>query len=227
MASVATAASPATGDALAIAFYDNVVHAYDTTPALTYTESGLVTMKSQIGKKASTFRWNFGRPIGTGFVAARERGVTALSGGRVVWVHDLLDPVSQPTTGARQRPFEVVANGAGLFGRFRVPGKRFACFFKLTGGTPFPGVGHPWIVLSGNFGPLDASGDTARVGSSYPFDGRTATELDTVSTNTKLIKTIDVQVSAASAAKPAFAFAASYGYPAATPAAPRITVCKK
>jgi hypothetical protein len=124
-------------------------------------------------------------------------------------------------------PFEVVYDSAGLFGRWRLSGKRHACYIRLSGTAPFPALGAPWLAVAGLFSPLSITGDSVRVTSRYGYpDGRLATEIDTVSSQTHLIRRAWVSVPGSGSDAAVISFA-RYGYPAADAPAPRVTLCRR
>ena len=129
--------------------------------------------------------------------------------------------------GCATEPVEIVETKRGSYWRFAVSGPQFNCFSKLSGeGLSFP-TGSSWISVGGDYRPLVVRGTTVTSRFSYLWSShQTASETDTVSTTTKLIRSYRVRVSKGQGRnQPAFSFGATYTNLATAPKQPKITLC--
>jgi hypothetical protein len=225
LAPAAVAGTSATGDVNAIAFYGSVLQAENGPAALRYVETGLVWMQSFTGR-TSSFQWRWGVKRPSGYVAAREHVTVGLHAGIVAWVRDDLK-ASAPSPSGAGRPFEVVVNKRGTFGRWLVAGKQFRCYLRVRPNDhPFPSPGQALFSAVGVFSPLVTHSDTVLVTSRWPYGlGRTATETDTVSASNQLIQSSRLRISA-SRTQPPISVSDTYSYLGHAPAAPRVKLCR-
>jgi hypothetical protein len=212
------------GNRAAIGFYRIVQRAMDAQRALRYSDTGYAWILEDLSAGSFHVRW--GRPAFAGSVPAREQVTATLRHGRVAWVRDDLTPTGRSSTGRKQYPLEVIADSAGIFWRFRLPGKTFACYGTYSGQTGFWSVGSAPVGLFGHFHALRMQGRNVLATSSFPYDAsQTETETDTINPHNHLLIASRFRVSRGTATEPAFTYSSSWSYPGHALPLPAIKLC--
>lgn len=221
----AAGAATATGNPKAIALARAEVRAYSHVPSLTYTETGFVTMFSQLGKP-SVFQWRFGSgEVPANWVRATEHVKIGLKKGRVAWWQDNLTPPACGV-GICQQPAELVLDKAGAFFAFGTGGKHLTCFSPLSGTQPYK-IGEPFEALIGSFKAPVRHGSNIVLRSSFPFGSTArATETEVIGAKTHLVKSWHISVSRSTTGSPAFTYRAKVSYPHHRLKVPRIKLCR-
>lgn len=217
----ASTSRAATGDPATIAFYRAVVKATQTERRTIDTATGF----TQLEETAGAVNWRFGEAPLPGYVKATDHVVISASGGKLVWLSDLLVPKSCTPTGThRCDDVEVVLDHSGVFFHVIANGNN-ACYVSAQGsifGYAKVGVASGYS-LYGRFLPMKRDGGNVEVTSTYPYGHQQATEVDTISPKTHLPSVTVVQV--AGGGLPKFTYRDVLHWSMAPPKVPKFSIC--
>lgn len=225
-------ASPTvSGNHAAIAFYRHVVAATQRQRAVEEVQTGFVALQDRVLKGTATVAWTTGTGrVPTGFVPVTEHLTVASKGGKIAWATDLFTP-DCPTKLCPDVPYQVLLTASGMLGRVtgnvKAEERAGRCWAQDKGGNlDALSVGAPFgYQLVGHYRPLERSGSTVKVTSTYPWGMKgSATEVDTINARTDL-PTSGVTKVAATAGNPAFTYRWTSRWLAHAPAEPKVT-CK-
>jgi hypothetical protein len=183
LASEAAGAGGPTGDAATIAFYRQVQSAYHSVQAITGTRRGFLSYTAS----SSAFRYYNGQKPPPGYRPATESLLYLIHNGRITKVVDTARAAGLP-------PLTIIEDASGTWANVsRQPG---ACYYKN------PSIrerGQQFVGVFGNFSPLQHSGSTVIVRSTYPWGktGAQASEVDRIAAATKLLLALQVHVNGA------------------------------
>ena len=178
-ASAAAAGGGPSGDPAAIAFYRQVESAYGSVHALVATRRGFFSYTAA----GSAFSFRYGQKPPPGFRVASERLLYVFRNGRTTKFVDTARAGGMP-------PLTVIQDASGLWGKVS------NCYAHSPGASNFGGVGQRFVGVFGDFSPLQHSGSTVIVHSTYPWGktGARATEVDRISAATNLILSLSGHV---------------------------------
>lgn len=229
-ASVAQAATTgATGNAKAIAFYRLMVKTIARYDGLLQSRSGYAVVETT----STGTGWTYGSHaavVPTGFSPATEVVTDALSGGKVLWVADLMTPKCGAAGSCGTNvPARGILNTQGLYVQVLAPSKPPSCWERIPGDTGavagYTKLGGPVYETNGHFDPIKRVGKNELVTSTFPWTKTsTATEIDTISLATHL-PTYGVVYAPKDGAAPAFAYAWTNSWMKSAPVQPQMTMC--
>jgi hypothetical protein len=173
-----------------VAFYKQVQASYRTVAAVRVRRHGFLWYSGSA--PGSLVRWVSARkpPAGEGFRPATESLLVLLTGGRVTEYVD--------TAKAAGLPALMIIEGSGglAVSLHKQPG---ACFQPSSRAGGVAGWGSPFVGVYGTFAPMQRSGDTVIVRSTYPWlQGEHASEVDRISATTKHLQSYTVTVTGSS-----------------------------
>ena len=139
----------------------------------------------------SLVRWVSARkpPAGQGFRPATESLLVLLTGGRVTQYVDTAKAPGLPA-------LTIIEGSGGIAVSLKKPG---ACFQPGSRAGGVAGWGSPFVGVYGTFAPMETSGATVIVRSTYPWlQGEHASEVDHISAATKHLQSYTVTVTGSS-----------------------------
>jgi hypothetical protein len=223
--SAQAASTAVTGNAKAIAFYKVMVKTTARYGGVVMSRVGYDVLKSTISGTFSTY-YNLA-VVPTGFSPAKEMVTLALSGGKTVWVADLMTPKCGASGSCGTNiPIRLLLNSKGEFYQLRAPSRPSSCWGTATSvnvGGFMPGT--PAYETIGHFDPMKRVGKNETVTSTFPWSNkRTATEVDTISLATHLPIRSVVKVPK-EGATPAYSFTWTNAWLKTAPIQPKVTMC--
>lgn len=219
------ATTPTTGNAKAIAFYRKMVKTVARYDGLYQSRSGFAVVKT-----ASTVSWGYEiTAVPAGFSPAAEVVTTALRGGKIVWVDDLMKPQCGASGNCGTNiPVQVIWNTKGEYFQELAPSKPPSCWvhsdkvISVAGDTE---LGVTTYTTYGHFDPMKRVGKNEIVTSTFAgINKETDTEVDTISLATHLPSSGVVYVTKKGGA-PAFTYAWANSWTKSAPVQPQITMC--
>jgi len=181
MCATAGAAGGPTGDPATIAFYRQVQAAYKPVHVLTFHRRGFTAYAVAGG---TVFRYTVGEAAAAGLRPASESVLELLRNGRVVKFVDVARASRDPT-------LTYIEDASGAWAE--VATRR--CFYRET---RLPGVwGQPFVGVFGDFAPMQRSGGSVIVRSTYSWGGAAGSmsEVDHISAATKQFSSISGRLS--------------------------------
>ncbi len=219
-------ATTAKGNRRGVALALKVQRAYRHVPAVSYTETGFVSMYALLGRE-SVFDWHWGGgAVPPNWVKATEHITIGMHKGLVASVRNDLTPPPCHTF-CIQQPVEIVQDEAGAFyayGPFRKSKLKRTCFSHLSGSLPNI-VGKPFEVAFASFAAPVGHGKTVVLRSHYMWGNAHATETEVISVRTSLPQRFVVDVGRGSEGSAPFTFKGRLHYPARAPKLPHINLC--
>jgi hypothetical protein len=209
-----------TGNSKTIAFYRAMARKTQVYGTNLVRQTGFASLQVD-GKYAV---WSNAEAPPAGFSPAREDIIIASTNGKVTWVTDL---ITARCSGGKCASVETLLDSSGVFSRQPSGPYSTSCWTKSQG--PIAGItktgGPSGYGVNGYFAPMKQVGGNGLVTSTYPYgNGRTATELDTISLATDLpIKGV-IRVSSGRGLR-AFYYSFSDSWLKSTEVQPRVTFC--
>jgi hypothetical protein len=217
----AQAATVPTGNARTIAFYRAMADKTRLYGTNVVRQTGFASLQIDGNNPV----WSNAEAAPAGFSPATEDIIIASTDGKVTWVTDL---ITARCSGGKCASVETLLDSSGVFSRLPSGPYSTSCWTKSQG--PVAGLtktgGPSGYGVDGYFAPMRQVGGNELVTSTYPYgNGRTATELDTISLATDLpIKGV-IHVTSGRALR-TFSYSFSDSWLKSSEVRPQVTVCK-
>jgi len=222
---LAAAAPGESGDPATIAFDHTLVAATEAMPGEYMVQTGYYTL-NESGN--GTWSAESDAPPSKNYIPVSDHVTIAARGGRVLWVSDVMVPLGFViSTGGSWGPIELVLTSRGLFSHILSGSGARSCWDHAHGSViGYTRTGVPsGYSLGGRVSPMRRAGGTVYVKSTYPWwFKQTATEVDTISSATRLPSASVVHVSGAPG-HPAFVFRQTVQWLKTPPVQPKVPLC--